>query len=297
MLIQQRNPFWFATINLVILFAAGCQTRQMTPPPPTSVAAKPSATAGPTATSLTPPLPTFDVGVQPYLENVEEILRHSAVVIKDRAVGIPDACASLYITAFPYSEPDRRGGMTLAVTGLKRRDDGSIIMGEHEYLWNLKGEGMAPERCKDVIIQDRSRPDWIQISFQVQDPYDLSWRIGVASGPCPGIDLWLAGYFFLYHPDDFQLWITQYGTDSPTDYWLRDGNQLLRYQWEPWQESLLWTLENIPGTIHELHWTDESLDVNQDGLPDLAITWNISGEMRTLYYSPFDTGFELIEDQ
>lgn len=283
------------TVGLAILILAACQPTPEIDIPPQKT--HPSNTVLlPTPTDVSPPLPTFDLDVQPYLDNVEEILRHSAVVIKDRAVGIPDACPSLYITAFPYSEPDRRGGMTLAVTGLTRRDVGSIILGEHQNLWNLQGEGMDPERCKEVIIQNRSEPGLIRISFQVQDPDDRSWRIGVASGPCPGNDLWLSGYFYLQHPDDFQLWITQYNENSDMDYWLRDGDQLLRYQWEPWQETLLWTLNVLQDSIHDLDWNASSADVNQDGVPDLSITWESSGELETLYYSPLETGFELLED-
>lgn len=257
----------------------------------------PPATSSPVPTQMepSPPLPTLDAGVQPYLMNVEEILRHSAVVIKDRAVGIPDACPTLYITAFPYSEPDRRAGMTLAATALTRRNDGSVILGEHQYLWNLKGEGVDPERCKQVFIQDRSEPGLIRITFQVQDPDDRSWRIGVASGPCPGIELWLAGYFTLANPDDFQLWITRYSEGAPVDYWLRDGKELTRYQWEPWQETLLWTLEPVPGELSALEWNEAALDADGDGIPDLAITWEIKGSLETRYYSPVGEAFEEIE--
>lgn len=290
------RTFWITASGLSLIVLAACQG-------PVNVEPSIQNTTGPTEVippsppDSSPPTPTLDAGVQPYLDNVEEILRHSAVVIADRAVGIPDACPSLYLMAFPYSEPDRRGGMTLAVTGLTRREDSSIIMGEHQYLWNLKGEGVDPERCKEVIIQDRSEPGYIRISFQVQDPDDRTWRIGVASGPCPGIDLWLAGYFYLQHPDDFQLLITQYDDDSETDYWLRDGDQLLHYHWEPWRESLLWTLDGVENNIHELSWNAGSEDIDQDGLPDLSITWENTGELETRYYRQTETGFILLEDQ
>lgn len=291
-----KKCLWTPTIVLILLALSACQPTAEAPQ--TLLPPQPSSTPlPPTPTDVSPPLPTFDAGVQPYLENVEEILRHSAVVIQDRAVGMPDVCPNQYLMAFPYSEPDRRGGMTLAVTGLSRREDGSVIMGEHQYLWNLKGEGVDPERCKEVIIQDRSEPGFIQISFQVQDPNDRTWRIGVASGPCPGIDLWLAGYFYLENPADFQLLITTYDETSATDYWLRDGEQLLRYHWEPWREELLWTLEEVPGSIHDLSWNAGSEDADQDGVPDLVITWEIAGELLKQVFSPSGTGFIPLEER
>lgn len=296
MITLKRRVFWISALLVSLLLLAGCRLNAEGQPTVQN-SAVPTTPIPFTPTEISPPTPTFDAAVQPYLDDVEEILRHSAVVIQDRAVGMPDTCPTLYLMAFPYSEPDRRGGMTLAVTGLSRREDGSIIRGDHQNLWNLKGEGVDPERCKEVIIQDRSEPGFIRISFQVQDPDDRSWRIGVAAGPCPGIDLWLAGYFYLQHPDDFQLWITQYDNESKTDYWLRDGDQLLRYHWEPWQESLLWTLDGVPGTIQDLSWNEESPDANQDGVPDLSITWEISGGLATKTYSPSGTGFILLEDQ
>lgn len=108
---------------------------------------------------------------------------------------------------------------------------------------------MEPERRKDIYIQDRSEPGLIRISFQAQDSDERSWRIGIASGPCPGIDLWLAGYFYLENPDDFELLITQFDQDSPEDYWLRDGKQLHRYQWESWQEPCCERWWMFPGNF------------------------------------------------
>ena len=290
-----RGAIWGVRWLLVpLILLSACQGVPSPSPGTGQETLNSTAPPSPTATEVAPPQPTFDAGVQPYLEDVEDILRHSAVVIKDRALGIPDACPDLYITAFPYSEPDRTGGQTLAVTALTREDDGSIILGEHRYLWNLKGEGVDPERCKQVYIQDRSEPGLIRIVFQVQDPYDSSWRIGVASGICPSLEL--AGYFYLEHPDDFQLLITTYAQGEPTDFWLRDGSQLLRYHWEPWQETLLWTINDVPGSISDLKWDNTSQDINGDGLPDLAITWNISGNQETRYYSPAANGFILLEN-
>ncbi len=282
---------WLAAL---VMTAAACQSSPGPSHQETQENPAPTAALAPTATEELPPQPTIDAGVQPYLQDVEDILRHSAVVIKDRALGIPDACPDLYITAFPYSEPDRTGGQTLEITALTRRDDGSIIMGEHHYLWNLKGEGQDPERCKQIYIQDRSEPGLIRIIFQVQDPYDRSWRIGVASGFCPSVEL--AGYFYLEHPDDFQLLITKYAEGEPDDFWLRDGSQLLRYHWEPWQETLLWTMEDVPGKITELSWSEGSQDLNQDGLPELEITWEIDGSQMTRFYSPVGNGFLPLDD-
>lgn len=285
-----KRAIWLLAVSFGLAFVSGCGSSPEPDSQPTSTAVP---VKSPTPTDVSPPQPTRDASVQPYLENVEEILRHSAVVIKDRAVGIPDACPGLYIMAFPYSEPDHRGGMTIAETGLERNEDGSIVFKEHEYLWNLKGEGVEPERCKDIYIQDRSELGFIQISFQVQHPDDRSWRIGVASGPCPGIDLWLAAYFFLENPDDFDLLISQFDPDSPKDYWLRDGSLLHRYQWEPWQETLLWTLEDVPGKLRDVAWSQDSGDLSGDGEPDLLLTWEDGGQLVSWIYSPEGSGFTL----
>ena len=278
------------SILLIVLFNS-CSTENKSP----QVAFLPTSTISNQSTTLdiSPPEPTQDNDVLPYLDNVEEVLRHSAVVISDRAVGIPDACPTLYLMAFPYSEPDSRGGMTLQVTSLEKKSDGSVINGQHKKLWNLKAEGVDPERCKQIFIQNISEQGLIRISFQVQHPDDKSWRIGVSSGTCSEQDLWLAGYFHLKNPDDFQLIITQYNSDSAVDYWLRDGTQLLRYQWEPWQESLLWILDNIPGTINLIEWNENSPDLTGNGLPDLVIEWIINGSVNRSIYSPDGSGFNL----
>ena len=274
---------------LLFVLSNSCSTAYKPP----QVTILPTSTISNQSTSkdISPPKPTQDNEVLPYLDNVEVVLRHSAVVISDRALGIPDACPALYLMAFPYSEPDRRGGMTIQVTSLEKNSDGSVIIGEHKKLWNLKAEGVDPERCKQIFIQNISEPGLIRISFQVQHPDDKSWRIGVSSGTCSEQDLWLAGYFHLNNPDDFQLIITQYDSDSAVDYWLRDGTQLLRYQWEPWQESLLWILDNIPGTINLIEWNENSPDFTGDGLPDLIIEWIISGAVSRSIYSPDGSGF------
>jgi hypothetical protein len=216
---------------------------------------------------------------------VEDILRHSAVVVKDRAIGIPEACPDRYVLAFPYKEPDRRGGMTLEITSLIRQADGTIVEGEHTPLWNLKGEGMDPERCKRIIIEDRSEPGLIRVAFRVQDPDDSSWRIGVASGECPGEEVWLRAYFLLDHPEDHNLVITQFNDEAPVDYWLQDGDQLSYYQWKPWTEQLIWSLSPIPGKLIEVDWNENSQDYSGDGVPDLHITWDINGEPTRWIYA------------
>ncbi len=279
-----------ATLSLIFIVLTTCAPI----PTPALSAITPLADLTPTPKDPSPPLPTTDAAVQPFLENVEAVLRHSAVVVRDRAVGIPDACPGQYLMAFPYTEPDRRGGMTIAVTGLNRREDGSVVLGEHQFLWGLKGEGMDPERCKDIYIQDLSEPGLIRISFQVQHPDDRSWRIGVASGPCPGIELWLAAYFTLHNPDDFELLLTQYDPESRVDYWLRDGNILSRYQWEPWRETLLWKLEDAPGKLLAAEWNQSSPDRTGDGKPDLALTWQVDGEKQRWIYASAGSGFTFI---
>lgn len=250
-----------------------------------------SPTIAPLPSSTPQPLPTVDPEVVHYLDNVEAILRHSAVVVKERAIGIADACPTRYILAFPYKEPDREGGMTLHMSRLVREADGTIIEGEHEYVWNLKGEGVDPERCKAVIIEDRSVEGFIRILFRVQSPYDSSWRIGVASGECPGDEVWLSAYFNLEHPENHALEMTQYDPVSPVDYWLQDGDQLLRYHWEPWTEELLWIMDDVPGRLLSVEWNENSPDYSGDGTPDLVITWEISGEPVAWAYAAAESGF------
>lgn len=261
---------------------------------PTETASIPpsaSATIPPLPSSTPQPLPTVDPEVVHYLDNVEAILRHSAVVIKERAIGIADACPTRYILAFPYEEPDRAGGMTLHVTSLVREADGTIIEGEHEYVWNLKGEGVDPERCKTVIIEDRSEEGFIRILFRVQSKDDSSWRIGVASGECPGDEVWLSAYFNLEHPENFAMQMTQFDQGSPVDYWLQDGDRVLRYHWKPWTEELLWSLDDIPGRLLAVEWDEDSKDYSGDGIPDLVITWEISGEPVRWAYAATDSEF------
>jgi hypothetical protein len=282
--------------SILVLLAAFSIFSSCTPAPasPTETNSPSPIPSTPTPTSITPPQPTLDSGVLPYLENVEAVLRHSAVVVKDRAVGIPNACPAMYLMAFPYTEPDRRGGQTLQVTALERLEDGTIPNRDHRKLWNLKAEGVEPERCKDIFVQDRSEPGLIRISFQVQHPDDQSWRIGVASGTCLENDLWLAAYFILENPADFELILTQYSPDSAVDYWLRDGSTLHRYNWEPWQESLLWSLENVPGNLAAVEYDQESEDLTGDSLPDLLITWQTEDQLIKWVYSPVGDGFDPI---
>ncbi|MGD8633094.1 MAG: hypothetical protein PVF85_05940, partial [Anaerolineales bacterium] len=237
------------------------------------------------------PLPTTDPLAVHYLSGVEDVLRHSAAVVSERAIGIAEACPDRYILAFPYKEPYRNAQMTLEITSLVREPDGTIREGQHTPLWNLKGEGVEPETCKQIIIEDRSEPGLIRIAFRVQDPNDSSWRVGVASGKCPGDEVWLRAYFNLEHPENYSLIMTRYDEDQPMDYWLQDGDRLQRYQWEPWEGTLLWTLEDSPGRLVYVEWNADSADVNADGHPDLKIVWNIAGTNAERTYISTGTGF------
>ena len=106
--------------------------------------------------------------------------------------------------------------------------------------------------------------------------------------------MWLAGYFYLRNPDDFDLLITQYDPGSPTDYWLRDGKQLYYYQWEPWQETLLWTLEEVPGDLHSVIWSQDAEDFTGDGKPDLLITWEVDSGLISQIYRREGSGFTFV---
>jgi len=109
-----------------------------TEPPPPSATPEPTATAEPTATppptSTPPPTPTPDPELVRYLRGVESILRHSARVVPEQALGLGHVCDERYIIAFPYLEPDRRGGMTFLVVALEREPDGPVREGEHKKI-------------------------------------------------------------------------------------------------------------------------------------------------------------------
>jgi hypothetical protein len=82
---------------------------------------------------------------------------------------------------------------------------------------------------------------------------------------------------------------TRYSAQAPLDFWLQDGDQLRRYHWEPWIDTLLWTLEETPGRLVAVEWAEDAPDLTGDGLPDLVIDWEVSGEtVRWVYVADGD---------
>jgi hypothetical protein len=118
----------------------------------------------------------------------------------------------------------------------------------------------------------------LTIQFLLQEPDGPGWQVGLASAPCPGDDLRMVGIFPVSHPDDYTLLFTRYDAQAPLDFWLQDGDQLRRYNWEPWTGTLLWTLEETPGRLVAVEWGEDSPDLTGDGIPDLVIHWDASGD-------------------
>jgi len=165
----------------------------------------------------------------------------------------------------------------IAFTSLSRREDGSIIEGEHELLWTFRHEGLEP------FVFDRI--EWIEhdlewpLALRFLGIFGGEWVIGIASGHCPGDDLRLVGLFKLDNPDDFVLEITRFDEDAPFDFWLQDGDRLSHYRWEPWEALHLSTLETAPGKMVEAIWDNNSPDLTGDGIPEIIIRWDVSGEV------------------
>lgn len=254
-----------------------------TEPPPPSATPEPTATAEPTATppptSTPPPPPTPDPEVARYLKGVESVLlQHSPRLVPERSLGVGHACDERYFIAFPYIPPDRRGGMSFMVAALEREPDGTVREGEHIRIWHLGDEGLYIDRWHRISLTDRSVKGLLTIQFLLEEPDGGAWQVGVASAPCPGDDLRMVGFFPLSHPEDYTLLFTRYDAQAPLDFWLQDGDQLRRYNWEPWTGTLLWTLEEIPGRLMAVEWGEDSPDLTGDGIPDLVIHWDVSGE-------------------
>ncbi|NIS82869.1 MAG: hypothetical protein GTO14_22320 [Anaerolineales bacterium] len=221
--------------------------------------------------------PTPDSELARYLMGVESKLRHSAKVIPEMALGLVDACDARFIIAFPYREPHRRGGLNLVIVGLPRERDGAVHSGEHEILWHWGDEGLFPEQWLEIYLFDISVDGTIRIQFLMREP-DGAWKTGVVSGDCPGDDLQLTGIFPLSNPDDFTLIVTRFSMKAPLDFWLQDGGQLRRYHWEPRTDILLWSTEEVPGKLIAVEWSEDSPDHSGDGMPDMILTWDVSGE-------------------
>jgi hypothetical protein len=218
-----------------------------------------------------------------YLRGVESILRHSARVVPELALGLGHVCPERYIIAFPYREPDRRGGMNPTIVGLPRAEDGTVAEGQHKMIWHWGDAGLWPDRWQDIYLYDRSRDGLLRVEFLMKQQ-DATWWIGLISGHCPGDDLVHAGVFPVSDPHDYVFKVTEYSAEGPFDFWIQDAGRLLRYRWEPWTATLLWTLEETPGTLVGVEWDEASPDLTDDGLPDLVVQWNASGELvRWLY--------------
>jgi hypothetical protein len=218
-----------------------------------------------------------------YLDGVEALLSHSSKIIFGKAVSFADVCPERYIAAFTFqtSRTDRES-LVVAIVGLPRREDGDVVEGEHELLWTWRQEGIEP------FVMDRV--EWIEqdaewpLTLRTFGIFAGEWVIGVTSGHCPGDDLHMVGLFTLENPEDFVLEITRFDEDAPFDYWLQDGNQLTHYRWEPWEALHISTLELAPGKLIDTTWDSESPDLNADGVPDIIVRWDISGEVVEISY-------------
>ena len=291
--------------NLALVLAvvlAGCAPAVAPVPTATSRSASTSTSLAPTRTPTTvptftpqlaaapPPASTANPLLERYLVGVESLLRHSAKVLSGQAVGVDGACESRYIIAFPYLEPDRSGGMTLAVTALERAPDGTVLEGTHTKLWNIRDEGLYPFQWKRILLFDRSEPGQIQIEYLAQGLEDLAWYIGLTMGDCSGDQLRMTAWFPVSSPSAVLLF-TRYTPDAPLDLWLNDSGRLEYYRWEPWSGTLLWTLDPAPGKLLTAEWSQDSSDLNGDDIPDLVLTWEIDGATVRLGYSRSTDGF------
>jgi hypothetical protein len=242
------------------------------------------------ATITQRPMPTANPLLARYLEGVEVLLRHSAKVLPGQAIGVDDACESRYIIAFPYLEPDRTGGMTLAVVSLERAPDGTVQEGTHTKLWNVRDEGLYPFQWKRMLLYDHSTPGRIQIEYRLQGLEDSAWYIGLVMGNCMEDQLRMTAWFPVSSPDAV-LCFTRYRSDAPLDLWLEDSGHLDHYHWEPWTGTLLRSLDLTPGRLVDVDWSEDSPDLDSDGVPDLVISWDIDGQIKQQAYAATDDGF------
>jgi hypothetical protein len=181
--------------------------------------------------------------------------------------------------------------MNLVVVSLKRNPDGTVQEGEHNKIWHigdegiLNAEGQSIDRWRQIALTDKSEEGLVRIQFLVQHPDGSPWYVGVASGLCLEDDLRMIGFFPVSHPQDYTLLFDRYNIDAPLDFWLQDGDQLRQYNWEPWTATLLWTLDDIPGRLTAVEWKENSPDLTGDGIPDLVIQWDVSGEIVRQVYT------------
>ena len=290
--IRHRLHSSLAAISLSLLFSACSQEAAPTAIPPTAIL---TATRAPsTPTNLPDPTPTVkwlptpsysaDPEAQHYLEGVESILRHSAHVLPAFTLGLGDVCPDRYLIAFVYVEPDARGGQTLHVDALPRDPDGTVHEGEHDIIWSIQREGLWWDRWNHIYMTDHSEPGSYQLQFLLEEPQGSGWQVGTAFGTCPGDDLRLTGLFPITNYLDFHLLYTRLSDDDPYLFWLQDGERLFAYRWEPWEETLIFSSETTPGSLVDATWTDDTPDVNGDGIPDLILAWDTAdGRSYTAY--------------
>ncbi|MBN2557091.1 MAG: hypothetical protein JXA97_14260 [Anaerolineales bacterium] len=294
-------------LSFVLIFTLGACS-QLTPTPQEDVALLPTNTALPPDSSTlpappataTPPLllPTPSYTADPealhYLQGVEGILRHSARVLPEFTLGLGDVCPDRYLIAFVYVEPDARGGRTLHVDALPQDSD-VVHEGEHYIIWSIQREGLWWDRWNRIYMTDRSEPGSYQLQFLLEEPQGTGWQVGTAFGSCPGDDLQLTGLFPVANPLDFNLLYTRFKEEAPFDFWLQDGEQLHHFQWERWEETLIWTLEETPGRLVSVEWSQDSPDIDGDGTPDLVIHWDANGEEAVSTFTAGESGFLPIE--
>jgi hypothetical protein len=212
-------------------------------------------------------------------------------VVPELALGLGHVCAERYIVAFPYVEPDRRGNMTFTVIALERDPDGTVHEGEHKKIYHLGDEGLYIDRWHQIKLIDRSIGNLIRFEYLLEDPDGTAWYVGASAGVCPGDEIAMIGFFPVENPDDYVLLMTQDKPEAPVDFWLQDGERLMRYNWKPWTATLLWSHGDVPGRLMDVQWGDQLPDQSGAGVPDLVLHWDVDGKTVPWGYSADGTGF------
>ena len=282
-----KTSIFLMVIVVLVGQLAGCfetpetipaSTTQPMPSSTSTETSTPPPTVTPSLTNTPRPKPTKDPEMVRYLDGAEVLLSHSSTILFDQTQSFADVCPERYIAAFTFqtSRTDRES-LVVAIVSLPRREDGSVVEGEHELLWTWRQEGIEP--------YEMDRVDWIQrdeewpLTLRTLGIFGGEWVIGVTSGHCPGDDIRMVGLFTLENPQNYVLEITRFEEEAPFDYWLQDGDRLTHYRWDPWEALPLSTLETAPGKLIDVTWDSESPDLNGDGALDIIIRWDVSGEV------------------
>jgi hypothetical protein len=198
------------------------------------------------------------------------------------------ACPERYIIAFPYMNP--RHDYSVRVVGLPYDQAGNVTEGEYIKIWEWGDEGLGNFGLGGVTWL-REVDEWPLMLYFLIQHFDGYYMTGAAYSHCPGDEMHLVGLFNIPDPDDFSMKITRFDDGALFDFWLQEGNQLRRLQYDSYEAIELWILEDVPGRLLEVEWSTSSPDRTDDGVPDLVITWDISGEVTQWLYANEGQGF------